>query len=222
MKEERKTPWSKKGFIDYLDFMWRNPKKQLISEYRIKMLDYIIEEHILYDNDSYIIDCGCGTGILFDLLPDNLKDDYIGLDFTPEMIKHCQKKFRKHSTQFRIVDLLDENELIKIYSDYDYKRNVIVVTQNVIQHITLYQIAVDNIFKCICPTSILMCERTHEDFNRIVGYNPTRWRFNENDYYEMLKYFSKNMFIVEKLDRPKTTRNERDMLTIFRVRLKDE
>ena len=210
------TPWSKSGYVGFLDKLWKNPIRQNRAEYRIKMLGLINEEAGLF-SDAIIVDCGCGTGILFEYLPGELKQRYIGLDFTPEMVQHCKKAFRGHEDRFHQADLLNVHELASLVEEI--KTGTIFVTQNVIQHITLYQMAVNNIF-AQTPTSILMCERTHYENTRIQGYNPTRWRFKEDDYYHMLEYFAGDRYTTEKLGRPRTTKNERNMLTIFRVRSK--
>jgi len=210
------TPWSKSGYVGFLDNIWRNPTKQNRAEYRIKMLGFINEEAELF-SDATIVDCGCGTGILFDYLSDELKERYIGLDFTPEMVQHCKNVFKGYEDRFHRVDLLNPQDLTNLVKDI--KNGTIFVTQNVIQHITLFQIATYNIF-AQSPTSVLMCERTHLENTRIQGYNPTRWRFREDDYYHMLEYFAGDRYTVEKLGRPRTTKNERNMLTIFRVRLR--
>jgi SAM-dependent methyltransferase len=216
---EIKTDWSKKGFVGYLDYQWRNPIKQEIAEYRQKMIEYLVKECVELDEPYNIYDCGCGTGLLYYYLPDELRKHYIGLDFTPEMIKHCKKEYKEHEEHFHRVDLLNTTELAILTSKYDcISHRAIAVTQNVIQHITLYQYAVENIMYSIFPDIVLMCERTHLEPTKIVGYNPTRWRFNEDDYYNMLIHLADDEYTVEKLERPKTTRNEDNMLTIFRMK----
>jgi len=210
------TPWSRPGYVGFLDSIWRKPVRQERSEYRMKMLAFIHEEAEVL-GDATIVDCGCGTGILFDYLPGNLKDRYMGLDFTPEMVQHCRKTFKGYEDRFHQADLLDAPALSGLVGGIE--GGAIFVTQNVIQHITLYQVAVGNIF-AQSPASVLMCERTHHENTRIQGYNPTRWRFNEDDYYRMLEYFSGGRYTVEKLGRPRTTKNEVGMLTIFRARTK--
>jgi len=210
------TPWSRTGYVGFLDNLWRKPIKQERSEYRIKMLGFIVEEAERL-GDATIVDCGCGTGILFDYLPDELKSRYVGLDFTPEMVQHCKATFKGYEDRFHRADLLKASELSSLLSGVE--NGTIFVTQNVIQHITLYQVAVGNIFTQ-SPASVLMCERTHLETTRIQGYEPTRWRFNENDYHRMLEYFAAGRYTVEKLGRPRTTKNESNMLTIFRVRRK--
>jgi len=208
------TPWSKSGYVGFLDNLWRKPVKQERSEYRVKMLGLIIEEAERL-GDATIVDCGCGTGILFDYLPDYLKDRYLGLDFTPEMVQHCKATFKEHEDRFHRADLLNVGELSGLVKGIE--NGTIFVTQNVIQHITLYQIAVSNIF-AQSPAAVLMCERTHLKNTRIQGYNPTRWRFREEDYYHMLEYFAGDKYTVKKLGRPRTTKNEKNMLTIYRTR----
>ena len=67
------TPWSRPGYVGFLDSIWRKPVRQERSEYRMKMLAFIHEEAEVL-GDATIVDCGCGTGILFDYLPDSLKE----------------------------------------------------------------------------------------------------------------------------------------------------
>ena len=51
-----------------------------------------------------VLDCGCGTGPMLELLPDKYPDKhYVGLDLTPEMIHVAQAK-NLSNTEFLVGD----------------------------------------------------------------------------------------------------------------------
>ena len=68
---------------------------------RIKYLLSLLD---LSDGDS-LLDVGCGTGILENFLPENIKT--IAIDFSPEMVKIAKNKFP--SKDIRVEDFLQLN-----------------------------------------------------------------------------------------------------------------
>lgn len=206
-----KTNWSKK--VEYLQSIWTHSEK--IPEYREVMINQI-SDLMKRNNDYNILDCGCGTGLMYKYLPDEYKDRYYGIDFTYEMIEYCKKNYPEHSDNFKVVDLTKGIKLMEL----KVADNNIVVTQNVLQHILLFQEALDNIFY-IANDVVLLCERTHLKPSMIVSYEPAiRWRFNIKDMYDILTHF-KNKYgyngLVEIISQPKTTFNEENKVTIFKV-----
>jgi len=202
------TGW--KDRAEELNAIWNSTGKT--PEYRAAMVDLILKE-IKEDDTLTILDCGMGTGILYDLLPSEVKKNYYGVDFTEDMVKFVLNKYPNSYFRFNQMDLTDTQRMSGVKSD-------IVVTQNVIQHILLFQQALDNIFDS-ASHCVLLCERTHKAQTLIYKYEPAvRWRFNINDMYRILTYFADKHGYkgkVEILGHPKTTFDEPNMLTIFRV-----
>ena len=205
------TNWTNRSEI--VHGHWTEPEE--IPEYRVRMIEEIIRE--LDKNKAHtIMDCGCGTGLLFKYLPDEYKDRYYGVDFTQEMIEFCHEHYPEHKDRFRRLDLTNPAMI-----DYDYFHgHAIYVSQNVIQHILLFQEALDNIFYG-AESMVLLCERTHFLASCIVGYEPAfRWRYNVQDFYEILQHFKEKYAYlgpVEILGHPITTNNREKAVTMFRV-----
>lgn len=205
------TSWTNR--IEILQKHWTNVDE--IPEYRLEMIKYVVEE-LKLDKDKTIMDCGCGTGLLLKYLPDEYKNRYWGIDFTGEMIDYCRKEHPEYKNRFRRMDLTnmtyEDNKFFNGHSVY--------VTQNVIQHILLFQEALHNVFYA-CDGVILLCERTHQLNTCIVGYEPAyRWRFNVKDLYDVLKYYKEcygYMGDVEILGQPVSTAKREKALTIFRI-----
>lgn len=165
----RRTPWT--GLAEKYDRQWRTPET---PEYRAEMVRLITE--LLEANPRWtLLDAGCGTGFMFELLPDWAKARYRGIDYTADMVEFCRKRFP--GGDFRLADILVD----------ELPRANVVATQNVVQHITLWQIAVLRLVK-VAGDAVIMCERTHGEPSRIVGYDPTRWRFNPRDMLECMRH----------------------------------
>lgn len=193
-----------------LNEFWTSPEE--IPEYRQEMIKII--EAMLGDNDQTLVDCGCGSGLLFRYLPDEIKARYNGIDFTQDMIDFCKREFPKHKKRFNQYDLT------KSFEQDHVPKGDVFVTQNVIQHILLFQEALDMIF-LMAQEAVVFCERTHNTNTFLAGYEPAfRWRFNELDFLLILEHYANKWGYegdVEILAHPKTTKNESDMLTIYRV-----
>ncbi len=209
--KDGKTDWTSR--VDIVNDKWTAPDD--IPEYRVQMLKLIIEE-LEKDPKATIMDCGCGTGLLFKYLPDEYKHRYYGVDFTQEMIDHCKEAYPEHADRFMRMDLtsMEIKEL-----GFFMGKNV-YVTQNVIQHILPFQRAMENIVEL--ADVVIMCERTHDLSTCIAGYEPAyRWRFNLKDFYDMLFFFTNEdeyLGDVEIMGQPLTTDNLEKTITIFRVR----
>jgi len=206
------TKWSNRP--EELEQYWlSNPDN--LPDYRVQMLA-LIEKEMKENPNSTIMDCGCGTGLVFQYLKEEYKERYFGVDFTQDMIDYCIKKNPKYADHFMRVDLtsIDSDAMMFFNGHHLY------ITQNVIQHIMLWQIALENIFYA-CDGTILLCERTHNLNTVLVGYEPAyRWRFNVQDFYDVMTYFNQQFNYngdVKIVGTPKTTDNLEDCLTIFKV-----
>jgi SAM-dependent methyltransferase len=199
--------------VKVLNNKWIN--RNGISEYRQEMIKYIID--ILDRNNNYtVLDCGCGSGLVLNYLPEEYKHRYYGIDFTPEMIEYCKTNYPEYKDHFMRVDLTGlNNEALDFMSD-----KALLITQNVLQHILLFQEALDNMFFS-SGVALLLCERTHYKPTLIAGYDPAyRWIFNLKDFYDILSYYAERYCYdgcVEILSQPKTTFDEKNMVTIFKI-----
>jgi len=169
-----------------------------------------ITEVLAVNPDYTLLDCGCGTGLIYEQLPEPYKDRYTGFDFTQDAVDLCQKT-HPEGTFYR-GNLLDPDS---------FKGGDLMITQNVIQHTLLWQEAIRNIYSKQ-PQVILMCERTQQQPTEIAGYSPAlRWRFNVDDLRKVLEFYGGDEYTpVEILGHPRTTKNEVNLLTIYRTRRK--
>ena len=209
------TKWTNRS--DKLNDYWIAPDS--LPEYRTRMIEEIILE-LDKDKSFTVMDCGCGTGLLFKYLPDKYKNRYYGVDFTQDMIDFCKKEYPEYADRFKQLDLTD----IKCEDMEFFNGHNVYATQNVIQHILLFQEALDNIFYA-CNGTIIMCERTHFLTTCIVYYEPVlRWRFNVQDFYDILTHFAKQYDYqseVEIIEQPLSHHNREKAVTMFRVRRND-
>jgi len=199
----KKTSWSKEGKVDYLDRIWQQPEE--IPEYREMMIEEITK--ILNNHREYtLLDAGCGTGLLYHYLPEMFKANYVGIDFTPEMVEYCREKYPYG--KFENVDIKD-SKLVP-YAD-------IIVTQNVIQHNDFWQIVLANLIDK-ARNVVIFCERTHDEHTVKVGEDPPRWRFNYEDFKNLMEFIGKGLFDrPEIVGHPKSTEGLEQALTIFKM-----
>jgi len=209
--EDGVTSWTDRSKLvhDY----WTNPES--IPDYRMQMIGFIVEE-LERNPKATIMDCGCGTGLLYHYLPDEYKSRYYGADFTQEMIDYCKEAYPESAERFHRVDL---TSMTLEEFNFFMGKNV-YVTQNVIQHILPFQRAMESIVEC--ADIIIMCERTHDLPTCLAGYEPAyRWRFNLRDYYDLLTFYTSEKEYkgeVEIMGQPLTTDNLEKTVTIFRAR----
>jgi SAM-dependent methyltransferase len=198
-----KTNWS--SMVKRLEYVWTRGG---IPEYRLSMIKII--EECLSNNPSWnILDAGCGVGLTFELLSKKYRPRYTGIDFTPEMIEHCKQKYPEFQDSFFNVDITDLSAI---------PNSDVIITQNVLQHILPYQLAMMNLMHRTSKV-LICCERTHDDSTRIYGYDPIRWRFKDTDLIYLFNHVGdklgfKNAVMV---DKPKSTENLSNVLTIYRV-----
>lgn len=173
-----------------------------------------LTEMLAKNPDWRLFDAGCGTGLVFNYLPDWAKERYYGMDFTPEMVEYCKKTYPEFSDRFFEGSILDP-DVIPI-SD-------IITTQNVVQHILLFQQAVKNLIEKTRHV-LLLCERTQTEPTVIHGYDPVRWRFREQDMFEIINFYgSKYGFDLPKvIAHPKSTENLDNLLSVFKMIKKEK
>lgn len=194
-----KTDWSSK--TESLQTIWTVTPD--IPEYRRSMIN-LISEYLWRHREWSLLDCGHGTGLIHEYLPENLKDRYYGIDLTMEMVDFCREKYEVD--KFRQGDVLYPNEI---------PESNLIVTQNVIQHITLWQLALKNIIEK-AKDVVIFCERTHDFGTMKVGNKPTRWRFNVDDFVECMAHCGKGLWKKPKVySHPTSTEGLENCLTIF-------
>lgn len=211
VKKDGITSWTNKS--KFVHGVWTTPED--IPEYRVRMIQLIVEE-LDKDHKATIMDCGCGTGLIYKYLPDEYKSRYYGADFTQEMIDYCKEEYPESAERFMRVDLTSMS--LEEFNFFMGKN--VYVTQNVIQHILPFQMAMKNIIAC--ADTIIMCERTHDLPTCLAGYEPAyRWRFNLRDFFDLLMFFTRENEYkgdVEIMGQPLTTENLAKAVTIFRAR----
>ena len=199
------TPWT--GRSAFLEKVWKQLGK--MPQYRTQMRNNIVD--ILRGNPDYtMLDLGCGTGLTYESLPREYRGRYTGMDFTQTMIDFCLEKYPEG--KFIHGNLLEHDS---------YPRADLMITQNVLQHILLWQEAMRGIY-AHKPQVIIMCERTSTKPTTIFGYSPAvRWVFNIDDYRRAMDYYGADSYTpTEVLGHPRNTKNQPGLLTIYRTRRK--
>ena len=90
-----KTHWSNK--VEEVDKYWR----QCGLKYFRKDVNDLIE-WLVTSKEQRILDVGFGSGLLYAYLKDELKKQYVGVDYTDECLEYCRKTFP--NGDFRIAD----------------------------------------------------------------------------------------------------------------------
>jgi SAM-dependent methyltransferase len=198
-----KTNWS--NMVKRLEYTWT---RRGTPEYRISMIN-IIEEYLSKNPEWKILDAGCGVGLTFELLSDEYKHRYTGIDFTPEMIEHCKHKYPDYQDSFYNVDITDLSRV---------PNSDIIITQNVLQHILPYQLALMNLMHRTLKV-LVCCERTHDEPTKIYGYDPIRWRFKDTDLLYLFNHVGDKLGFrnAVMVDKPKSTEGFDNVLTIYKV-----
>lgn len=178
-----------------------------IPEYRNFMMELICQQ-LNAHHDWTLLDAGCGNGLVFQILPKKFRSRYTGVDFTPEMVQFCKKRFSSHKAQFRQCSLLSAK----------LPAADLIITQNVIQHIPQFHLAMQNIVSK-AKKSVLLCERSHQEPTVLAGENPHRWRFNENEFASLLQQYgdAKGFGPVKVLGRPKTTEGLKNVVSVYQM-----
>ncbi len=95
---------SKKDFVE-LSKKWFDKQAPVYDEKNViiyskygKISCQNISEYLNDQKYDNLLDIGCGTGYLIDMLSKNHKAEYTGLDLSPKMIKEANKKKIKNAT----------------------------------------------------------------------------------------------------------------------------
>lgn len=68
--------------------------------------------------DASVFDAGCAYGRLIDLLPDDFRGEYLGIDLCPDFVELARKRYPKR--QFFICDMLDDGWESYLANDFDW------------------------------------------------------------------------------------------------------
>lgn len=69
----------------------------------VGILEVAILEHFGLQNDSYVIDVGCGSGRLARPLAERLAGAYLGTDVVPELVKHARSIVGRPDWRFEVA-----------------------------------------------------------------------------------------------------------------------
>jgi len=158
-----RTLWSNR--VNDLDKQWRETE---FINYRKDIRDKIVQ--LLPPNEA-MLDVGCGNSVLYDHLPQELKPNYVGVDFTPEFIELCKK--RHPDGDWRVEDARNLS-----FPDNSF---YLVNSTTLLQHIPEWKKAARELVRVSKRYVVSTC-RTHPEETRVVSAEPVlRRRFNPED-----------------------------------------
>jgi SAM-dependent methyltransferase len=103
----------------------------------------------LLDGMSSVLDVGCGTGVMFELIRDRGLDlDYLGIDVTERFLEVAQNLYPEDRHRFRRMSLY---ELPKLRRKFDA-----VLCRHVLEHLPDYAPAVQSLYACATKKLILV------------------------------------------------------------------
>jgi len=72
----------------------------------------VFKEIILREAPKTVVDIGCGTGNYTEILPNSVKE-YLGLDFSKEMINKAKENYKNKDYKFKVFDIMTDKVLKK-------------------------------------------------------------------------------------------------------------
>ena len=148
-----------------LDRHWR---KLGCTRYREAIRDKIVE---LMPLEKRMLDVRCGSSVLYDHLPPELRVGYTGVDFTPEFIGLCKE--RHPEADWGVEDARDLS-----FSDGSF---YLVNSTTVLQHILDWEKAARELVRVSSRYVVSTC-RSGLGETRILSTKPVlRRRFNPED-----------------------------------------
>ena len=157
------TLWSNR--VDVLSEQWR---RDGFSNYRKDVRDKIVQ---LLPPNEVMLDVGCGSSMLYKHLPQDISQRYTGVDFTPEFIELCKKKYPEGRW-------LVEDARTLTFPDNSFH---LVNSTTVLQHIPEWRKAARELVRVAKKYVVSTC-RSHLSETEVISTNPVlRRRFNPED-----------------------------------------
>jgi SAM-dependent methyltransferase len=93
----------------------------------------------LLDGMSSVLDVGCGTGVMFELIRDlGLDVDYLGIDVTEKFVQVAQSLYPEDRHRFRLMSLYETKKLRRRFDA--------VLCRHVLEHLPDYAPAVQSLY----------------------------------------------------------------------------
>ena len=103
----------------------------------------------LLDGMSSVLDVGCGTGVMFELIRDlGLNIDYLGIDVTQQFIDVAKRLYPEDRHRFRRMSLYETKKLRRKFD--------VVICRHVLEHLPDYVPAIQSLYSCAAKKLILV------------------------------------------------------------------
>ena len=94
----------------------------------------------LLEGMSSVLDVGCGTGVMFELLRERRPDiDYLGVDVTAQFVTAARERFPTDATRFREGSLYELGGLPGVYD--------VVLCRHILEHLPDWEPAVQRMYE---------------------------------------------------------------------------
>jgi SAM-dependent methyltransferase len=103
----------------------------------------------LLDGMSSVLDVGCGTGVMFELIRDlGLNVDYLGVDVTEKFLEVARSLYPEDRDRFRRMSLYETRKLRRKFDA--------VICRHVLEHLPDYIPAIQSLYSCAAQKLILV------------------------------------------------------------------
>jgi 2-polyprenyl-3-methyl-5-hydroxy-6-metoxy-1,4-benzoquinol methylase len=100
----------------------------------------------LLDGMSSVLDVGCGTGVMFELIRDlGLNIDYLGIDITENFLDVAKSLYPEDRHRFRRISLYETKKLRRKFDA--------VICRHVLEHLPDYIPAIQSLYSCAAKNS---------------------------------------------------------------------